>query len=218
MVLGAVLFTTSMSARSRASGPAVAVPLGAPPSTVPGVPPAPPIGPRMVDAAEIVKKARALALAESASPEMSTAVFFNVTGGLVDTSDSNAGSVHFEFTTTDPEAPPGKDVTHSRLLVHVGRGSMTTTKTWASAPDRGRALDVPACPSVSAWNAAVLSGVPQNAVATLHLYYNGAFTPKSPTVWSIRVDGHDEYRREIDARSCQVVKNWGAPAASPRKR
>ena len=217
-VIGAVLFAVALRPRSYTTPVVVTMPGDLPAGAVPTVTPEAPLGPRMVDAAELVKKARALALADSSDPILAMAVFFNVQGGLVDTADSNAGSIHFEYTARDPNAQPGKDVTNGRTLVHVAKGSMTSMKMSGSAPDRERKLDVPACPSLSAWNAAVQSGVPQNAVATLHLYYNGAFTPKSPTVWSVRVDGHDEYRREIDARTCQVVKNWGAPATSPRRR
>jgi hypothetical protein len=190
---------------------------GAPP-VVPTVTPAPPLGARMVDASELVAKARTMALAQTRDPVLSSAVFFDVVGGLVDTSLDNAGSISFDFASTNANAPPGKDVSYAKLSVHVARGNMSgTTMPWG-APDRDRKLDVPACSSLAAWNVAVQSGVPQNAVATLHLYFNGAFSPKSPTVWSVRVEGHDEHRREIDARTCQMVKNWGAPAGGPRKR
>jgi hypothetical protein len=216
-VLGAVLFAVVARPRASVSVPTISSPTDAP-GAVPTVTPAPPLGPRMVDAAELVKKARALALAESPDPVMSSAVFFNVQGGLVDTQGDNAGSIDFDFQRRDPSAPPGRDVSNARFMVHVAKGNMTASRMGWGAPDRDRKLDVPACPSLAAWGAAVQSGVPQNAVATLHLYYNGAFTPKSPTVWSVRVDGHDEYRREIDARTCQVVKNWGAPTPTPRRR
>jgi hypothetical protein len=218
LVLGIVLWAiTAAGARSASRAVTIAAGPGAG-SPVPTVTPAPPLGPRRVDAAELVKKARALALAETPDPVFSSAVFFNVTGGLVDTNDSNAGSIDFDFRTTDPNAPPGKDTSDAKLIVHVSKGNLTTTRMPWGAPDRSRALDVPSCSSQSAWAAAVKSGVPENAVATLHLYDNRAFSPKSPTVWSVRVDGHDEYRREIDAKTCAMVKSWGAPATPGKRR
>lgn len=213
MVLGGVIWAVAAGATSsarRVSLPSIAVPGATSPATA--------TGPRMVDGAELIRKAHALAVAETPDPKLSSAVFFNVVGGLVDTTTSNAGSVDFDYRTTDPNAPPGKDVADVRLLVHVGNGTMTTMKVSWSAANLDRILQVPTCSSQSAWNAAVQSGVPANAVSTIHVYYNGAFSPKSPTVWSIRVDGHDEYRREIDARTCAMVKNGAAPTGSIKKR
>jgi hypothetical protein len=66
-------------------------------------------------------------------------------------------------------------------------------------------LDTPRCTSDRMWKTAVANGVPANSIADIHLYNNGVFTPKSPLVWSVRVDGHDELRREVDAHTCALA-------------
>lgn len=165
--------------------------------------------PRTVDIADVVRQARAVAAAqESHVDRLSSVVASNVAGGALDTTQQNAASVSFSFRYTDPTKPPGqKDVVQGSVNVHVANGAMTPSR--MDAFYREKALAEPKCASRDAWAAAVKSGVPANAVTTFHLYDNTAFSPKSPTVWSIRVDGHDEYRREIDAVTCAVVKNWG---------
>lgn len=174
-------------------------------------------GPRMVDGAELLQKARVLVASEMPDPKLSSALFFNVVGGMVNTTDSNVGSITFESRTVDPNAAAGKDIADMTIVVRVANGTMTSTKmNGLSIGDYP--LEVPTCSSQSAWNAAVQSGVPSNAIATMAVESHGAFGTKSPTVWSIRVDGHDEYRREIDARTCAMVKNWGAPAGGIKKR
>jgi hypothetical protein len=171
---------------------------------------------RQADIAEVVRQARAVAIAQEPHVDrLSSVVAFNVTGGVLDTTQQNAASVDFSFRYTDPTKPPGqKDVVEGSVSVHVTGGGLTPRT--MNAFYREKALTDPKCPSRDAWAAAVKSGVPANAVATFHLYDNAAFSPASPTVWSIRVEGHDEYRREIDATTCSMVKNWGAPAKKPK--
>jgi len=165
--------------------------------------------PRKVDIADVVRQARAVAVAQEPHVDrLSSVVASNVNGGLLDTTQQPAASISFSFRYTDPTKPPGqKDVVQGSVAVQVANGGLVPTR--MDAFYREPALGDPKCASRDAWAAAVKSGVPDNAVATFHLYDNTPFSPKSPTVWSIRVEGHDEYRREIDAMSCAVVKNWG---------
>jgi hypothetical protein len=58
-------------------------------------------------------------------------------------------------------------------------------------------IDEPTCSSRSAWQTAMESGVPADAVATWELTRHA---------WSLRVKGHAEYTRQIDATSCKLVK------------
>ncbi len=68
---------------------------------------------------------------------------------------------------------------------------------------RGRslaALDEPTCPSRRAWAAAVESGAPEDATATLLLRGGDG-----RLVWSLHVVGYPLKHREIDARTCALV-------------
>jgi hypothetical protein len=184
-----------------------------PPITIPDFPvgpaadPAKPTGSKM-DIADLVKQAKTTALAtEPHATKFSSAVCFQVQGGLVDTGQMNACSIDFSFRFQDSSKPPGKDMNEGSVMVHVANGAMTPQTMNAFYKEKD--LAIPTCSSKDAWAAAVKSGVPDNAIATMHIYDNSPFSPKAPTVWSVRVDGHDEYRREIDVTNCAVVKNWG---------
>jgi hypothetical protein len=163
----------------------------------------------IVDIADLVKEARAIAVAtEPHATLLGSVVAFQVKGGMLDTGQSNAASIMFSFRFQDSTMPPGKDMNEGSVTVHVANGELSSQK--LNAFYREKALVDPKCSSHDAWATAVKTGVPENAIATFHLYDNSAFSPKSPTVWSIRVDGHDEYRREIDATNCALVKSWDA--------
>jgi hypothetical protein len=159
------------------------------------------------DIADVVARARTVALAaEPHATKLGMVVAFEVKHGALDTGQSNAASVQFPFRFQDPSMPPGKDMNEGSINVHVANGAFTPMKINAAFQDRD--LGTPTCSSRAAWATAVKTGVPEDAIATFHLYDNTPFSPKSPTVWSIRVEGHDEYRREIDAMNCKLVKSW----------
>jgi DNA-directed RNA polymerase subunit RPC12/RpoP len=172
---------------------------------------------RQVDIAEVVRQARTVAIAQEPHVDrLSSVVAFNVTNGVLDTTQQNAASIDFSFRYKDPTKPPGqKDVVEGSVSVHATGGGLQPRT--MNAFYRDKALNDPKCSSRDAWAAAVKSGVPANAVATFHLYDNAAFSPASPTVWSIRVEGHDEYRREIDAMTCSMVKNWSDPGKKVKR-
>ncbi len=169
-----------------------------------------------VDIADLVRQAHAIALVqEPHADKLSSVVAFQVVGGTLDTTQQNAASIDFSFHYNDPTKAPGqKDVVEGSVSVHVRAGAMEPRT--MNAFYRDKALTAPKCSSKDAWAAAVKSGVPDNAVSTFHLYDNSPFSPKSPTVWSIRVDGHDEYRREIDATNCALVKSWASSTKAPK--
>ncbi len=170
-----------------------------------------------VDIADVVRQASAIALAqEPHADKLSSVVAFQVVGGMLDVTQQNAASVDFSFHYNDPTKAPGqKDVVEGSVSVHVRAGGMEPRT--MNAFYRDKTLTAPKCASKDAWAVAVKSGVPDNAVSTFHLYDNSPFSPKSPTVWSIRVDGHDEYRREIDATNCALVKSWATSAKPSTK-
>jgi hypothetical protein len=72
----------------------------------------------------------------------------------------------------------------------------------------------PTCSSVKAWQVAVQSGIPDNAVATIEIApltginvgRNNAPAAPSPIHWVITVDGHPEHRRVVNAQTCGLVR------------
>jgi hypothetical protein len=88
----------------------------------------------------------------------------------------------------------------------------------ASAFRRGRtATATPNCRGAAAWKTAVDSGVPADAIAKLYFDRDHPIRGEATHIeWSFRVEGHDEYRREIDATTCALRRAWGASGSPVR--
>jgi hypothetical protein len=164
-----------------------------------------------VDIAGMYAQARHVAERLQQGAQFVGLVAFEIRGGVANMAGESRVMYHFEFKGTDPSKPPGKDAIEYRIDVEAQQGVLTGSRRAWSASRLGHhgALEAPACNSAKMWQVAMGSGVPSNAVATIHFYDNTPFSPKSPAVWSVRVEGHDEHRREIDGKTCAVVKNWG---------
>jgi hypothetical protein len=168
-----------------------------------------------IDLVALVEQSRELALARNKNAKFVGLVAFNAVGGHANLSEGSGSHAvtTFEYLEYDKSQPAGKDKKEGSIMVIARDGKFMLTESPSAMhiddERRGYPLIVPTCRSTELWRSVASSGVPIDAVATIHIYGNKVFTAKSPTVWSIRVDGHDEYRREVDARSCEVVKNWG---------
>ncbi len=160
-----------------------------------------------VDLTDLIRQARAVALKANPRAVLTTAVIQKTVGGLVDTTGDNTADLGFSWSYHDTTKPAGADLVQGHMTFAVYGGSFRTV-TMPNAMGMEKAIPDPACTSQKAWAAGVASGVPSNAIGQMHLYDNSSFSPKSPIVWSIRVEGHDELRREIDAKDCHLVKSW----------
>jgi hypothetical protein len=168
-----------------------------------------------VEISSLVQQATEEARKIESRAQLVSVVAFKAQNGLADVSGDKHVSMTFEYLYSDPKKPPGDDQVSGMINVVARNGELNVSSQpgWPAsrlkhADKMGGALEVPRCTSDRMWQAATQSGVPANAIADIHLYGNAVFTPKSPLVWSIRVEGHDEYRREIDAHTCVVAKNW----------
>ncbi len=235
IVGGAVVSIVWLRARSstRSSTTAPTPPKPSPPSPpepsppephATGLPiaPAPPSAPTAAAAvgaeiASLISQATTEARKVQERAVLTAVVAFKTKDGLADTSGESYVAMTFEYLYTDPTKPPGADKVSGMISVMARGGAFSVSHSpgWPVFERdlkpgflRG-ALEVPRCTSDRMWKTAVSSGVPANAIADIHLYNNDTFTPKSPLVWSVRVDGHDELRREIDAHTCAL--------ASPRR-
>ena len=173
----------------------------------------PPASPQPTDALQLIREAVQQARQVTPETALESASFPELVNGLVDRSARHAGTVTMAAVTRVPNAPPGKDVNSTRTMASIANGTMRLTTTTWSKPEAP--LPLPECTSASAWKTAIQSGVPTDAVARLLLYREG-FGAESPIVWSFRVDGHDEHRREIDARTCALRKSWAQHAPPPK--
>ena len=145
--------------------------------------------------------------------------------GTMDLDGEHQASFEFEFGGKDPTQPPGKDKIEVVIRMRVGDKELIADASPHGAMHLdsdffGRELDArPGCTAVKAFEACVASGVPANAIGRL-IYEDAAHNSGGKTdtrakgEWSLRVDGHDEYRRELDANTCEITKNWD-PNAKP---
>lgn len=164
--------------------------------------------PAAMDISSLIEQTAAFAQTKNARARLSRVVANNVVNGMVNATSGHAGTLFYVFRYQDPGMPAGADQVEGRILVSIHDGEMRAIEqNHASSLDQE--MDPPTCSSQSAWAAAVESGVEANAVATFHLYHQRSGRRNSRVVWSIRVEGHDEYRREIDAMDCSMVRNWG---------
>ena len=169
--------------------------------------------PTHVDPGELVAQARALAL-RSEPHVVLTQISLNpaITGGVVDVRPGTSwGFYTFEYSYFDKSRPVGKDKIDGMITISGAGLRFRVTKTNVTMRlhipgfDPAGALD-PRCSLQKAWQAAVKSGVPSDAVASAS--YVEAWPPGrgKPFVWSFRVDGHNDLNREIHGQTCAVVK------------
>jgi hypothetical protein len=161
-----------------------------------------------MDLADVIRQARTAALAMDSHARLTMAVAHETADGLLDATTDNPADVTYAYRYEDRSKPPGKDLVAGEITFAVYGGEFRVVQVPSAAVTESSFLEEPKCSSASAWQTAVKSGVPSNAHASIILYDNRVFSPKSPVVWSVRVEGHDEDRREIDAMTCVLVKSW----------
>jgi hypothetical protein len=166
-----------------------------PTSTTPTVPPPPTSaaipfdGP--MDGLALIQKSRAMAGKDAR-------IFyadFLLTNGMVDA--SGIKRLTFLIKSKVPNAPPGADVKTEEVDVRVKNGQLTADR--SEGNPALTTLDMPTCGSRDAWRSAVQSGVPTNAIVSMWLTSHF-----DKPVWSLSVEGHPEYLREVDARTCRI--------------
>ncbi|MSP25694.1 MAG: hypothetical protein EXR75_11120 [Myxococcales bacterium] len=192
-------------------------------------------GPTRVDPVDVIVQAVAQAKQSDPHAKLVGANFNGLTQGALDLTKGAAQAfVRFEYRWLDASQPAGKDVNEGSfyfimspdgVLTEFGRhGGMAMELRPGSRDEGAFPLPTPRCTAQQAWKVAVESGVPNDAVATVHFDNTFTANPRKDTEWSFRVEGHDEYRREIDAQSCSLRRSWGAngsptkvrPAGPPR--
>ncbi len=172
-----------------------------------------------VDPAGVIRQSVALAKRIEPRSKVTGGHFNELKGGLLDFKDAGKGFVSFEYRWSDSSKPAGKDIVEGSFYVTSQKGAFSE---WAHHKNRGTAsnlsddkrtkafpLPLPKCTAAQAWAVAVKSGVPADAISIVHWDKVHSFRGDSQTQWSFRVEGHDEYRREIDAQTCKMLRNWG---------
>ena len=172
-----------------------------------------------VDPADVIRQSVAQANKIEPRAKLTGGHFTELHGGLMNLKRESKGFVTFEYRWSDPSKPAGKDIVEGSFYVNSAKGAFSE---WAHHKNRGTAsnlrdedrakafpLPLPKCTAAQAWAVAVKSGVPADAVATVFWDKVHSFRGDQQTQWSFRVEGHDEYRREIDAQTCKLLRSWG---------
>jgi hypothetical protein len=131
-------------------------------------------------------------------------------GGTLNLLDAGEDSIRymFAFLNDDKGQPPDPDKQDCVLWVTAwnGRFSVMTSSHTAhlSGPKPYAPVPDPHCPLRTAWQKVVASGVPANSIATAEYSAPRLVGKGWPVLWTVRVDGHDEYERKIDDRTCEL--------------
>lgn len=161
-----------------------------------------------VDATELVGQARTIARRYDQNAVLiAIRMHRGVVGGLVDVTSDDGVTFDFEWLYYDKAKPPGRDKVENALWVTARAGKFTVMETHAALSLR-RSTDPgpdPQCTARAAWAAAVRAGLAENAVVSMGYAARFPGKPGQPYVWTFRVDGHDELRREIDGKTCGVA-------------
>jgi len=182
--------------------------------------------PRHVDVAEAFPVAHALVM--RLAPD---AGLFGISSNVVAPDgkyDLSTGMVfmQFEYRCNEAGLPPGQDLRSGYVHVTVHEGRIEAERMENSSGLGMAAVnqpyDVPPCPTAAAVATAVLSGVPAAALPKLS-FTQGSGDLRGESVWLFAVDGHPEYRREVDGKTCSRVTENGrlmavtavAPIAPP---
>jgi hypothetical protein len=169
--------------------------------------------PKHADVTDLLAQARTAIEKTRPGAKLTSCSFFDLKGGTVDL-EAGRGDIHhhggfnFNYSVRDPSKPPGQDVSAGMLVValYYDEIHVVDTPTPAIVADMQGAIGNPKCSSRDAWASAVKSGMPPDAIATIHLQDHTVFTPASPLIWRFSVEGHTELDRDIDANTCAVLK------------
>jgi hypothetical protein len=108
------------------------------------------------------------------------------------------------FASPGAKLGPGTRVGNERLVVHVTKGGKIepgrTQEVAVTQMDRSVAD--PGCTVEQAWRAAVASGVPSSAEATMTYEHNDRY---ERAVWRTEVTGDPKHNRTLDGRRCTIL-------------
>jgi hypothetical protein len=166
---------------------------------------------RRVELSSVLEQGLAIARKDDPRFQLTSAHAVNLRGGFVDLTGDGVVYMGFEFYALDPKLPPGKNAVGRRIAIRAEKPGVFEVSE-RSGPSREldprQNLPVPKCKSDAMWRAAVASGVAGESVAAVHLYNSNTYSGPNRFTWSLRVDGHDQYRRDIDVDNCTIVRDW----------
>lgn len=167
-----------------------------------------------VELTSVLEQGFAIARKDDPRFQLTSAHAVNLRGGFLDLKGDGVVYMDFQFYALDPKLPPGKNAVGRRMAIRAEKPGVLEVSE-RSGPSRDldprHNLPVPKCKSDAMWRAAVASGVAGESVAAVHLYNSNPYSGPNRFTWSLRVDGHDQYRRDIDSDNCTVVRDYSEP-------
>lgn len=165
-----------------------------------------------IDVTDLLPQARRMAERLQPGAALVGILAFKTTRGKVDLTGDDRVVFMFEYAGDDPALPAGKQAVERSVDVQAQRGRLHAERHTGLASllkDRGP-LETPTCTTTQAWEAATKSGVADDVTAEIR-YFDSTPEPGGPWVWNIEVSGHEDFRRQIDGKTCALVRTWGAP-------
>jgi hypothetical protein len=161
--------------------------------------------PRMMEkGAEAMKRVSPEARFESVNVRGASA------GETVDLTNGASFTMGYTLHSIDRSKPPGKDVTTARFAINAEARACSDAKAAClriarldvPVPDP-RPVPLPACGYGAMWKAALASGLPTNAMASVT--YSHSIGEEGGS-WLLRVPGHGDLARSIDGVNCRTTK------------
>jgi len=170
-----------------------------------------------VDPIELLSQAREVAQGHDPHVVLTTVLAsHDVSGGTVDVTGQYGILYEYEAHYLDKSKPPGKDKVEKRLWVFARWGHFDVMELRTALVLRVLGTDhpkqEPRCSGRDAWEAAVRSGLPENAVGSMRWDLRSG-------AWDFRVPGHGELTRMVSASTCNIggkSSPAGRASASPR--
>jgi hypothetical protein len=157
--------------------------------------------PETIEPIDYLGRAKTSALAWNREAQLVT-----ITAGPVVAGRVVAGSNSIEFTFASPggKLGPGARVGTERLVVRVVGSDKVQAKDGAEAggAQATRSVADPGCTVEQAWRAAVASGVPSSAEATMTYEHNEKY---GRAVWRTETADDPKHNRTLDGRRCTIL-------------
>ena len=161
-----------------------------------------PTSPKPVEPTDFLGRAKTRALRWNHEAQLVTIEAGPVVAGRVLPSPR---SIRYTFASPGAKLGPGARVGDERLVVHIAKGGKIEAeqaREAAAVTQVARGVADPGCTVEQAWRAAVASGVPSSAEATMTYEHNDRY---ERAVWRTEVTGDPKHNRTLDGRRCTIL-------------
>ncbi len=186
-VLTYVAYPKAAPPTATSSGPVAAQPSSAPPQQGP------------VEPIDFLGRAKTRAVAWNSDAQLVAISVGPVVAGKV---PRGANEIRFTFASPGSKLGPGARVGNERFVVRMTGPDRLQGEKANAADGATRSVADPGCTVEQAWRAAVASGVPSSAEATMTYEHNDKY---DRAVWRTEAADDPKHNRTLDGRRCTIL-------------